>query len=130
MSSLLYSSVYDSRSQCTVSSVERDPMDDFTIINLLEVEDSVAGRMSGLEGRFARTSLDSRDIGVSHFRYAPHLRAATGHRHGQQEEVYIVVSRRGSGSARRRGARAPPVGCRACRTRVVELSPRDPRASS
>jgi hypothetical protein len=41
-------------------------MDDFTIINLLEVEDSVAGRMAGLEGRFARTSLDSRDIGVSH----------------------------------------------------------------
>ncbi len=70
-------------------------MDDFTIINLLEVEDSVAGRMAGLEGRFARTSLDSRDIGVSHFRYAPNLRSTRGHRHGEQEEVYIVVS--GSG---------------------------------
>jgi quercetin dioxygenase-like cupin family protein len=70
-------------------------MDDFTIINLLEVEDSVAGRMAGLEGRFARTSLDSRDIGVSHFRYAPNLRSTRGHRHGQQEEVYLVVS--GSG---------------------------------
>ena len=70
-------------------------MDDFTIINLLEVEDSVAGRMAGLEGRFARTSLGSRDLGVSHFRYAPNLRSARGHRHGEQEEVYLVVS--GSG---------------------------------
>ena len=77
-------------------------MSDFTIINLLEVEDSVAGRMEGLEGRFARTSLASRDIGVSHFRYAPHLRSARGHRHGQQEEVYIVVS--GSGQVLLDGA--------------------------
>jgi quercetin dioxygenase-like cupin family protein len=77
-------------------------MDDFTIINLLEVEDSVAGRMAGLEGRFARTSLDSRDIGVSHFRYAPNLRGTRGHRHGEQEEVYIVVS--GSGKVLLDGA--------------------------
>jgi quercetin dioxygenase-like cupin family protein len=77
-------------------------MDDFTIINLLEVEDSVAGRMAGLEGRFARTSLDSRDIGVSHFRYAPNLRSTRGHRHGEQEEVYLVVS--GSGKVLLDGA--------------------------
>jgi quercetin dioxygenase-like cupin family protein len=77
-------------------------MDDFTIINLLEVEDSVAGRMAGLEGRFARTSLDSRDIGVSHFRYAPNLRSTRGHRHGEQEEVFIVVS--GSGEVLLDGA--------------------------
>ena len=70
-------------------------MEGFTIINLLEVEDSVSGRVEGLEGRFARTRLDSRDLGVSHFRYAPHLRGSTGHRHGQQEEVYIVAA--GSG---------------------------------
>ena len=67
-------------------------MEGFTILNLLEIEDSVSGRIEGLEGRFARSRLDSRDIGVSHFRYAPHLRASTGHRHGQQEEVYIVVA--------------------------------------
>ena len=67
-------------------------MEGFTIINLLEIEDSVSGRVEGLEGRFARTRLDSRDIGVSHFRYAPNLRASTGHRHGQQEEAYIVTA--------------------------------------
>jgi quercetin dioxygenase-like cupin family protein len=67
-------------------------MDGYTILNLLEIEDSVSGRRAGLEGRFARTSLDSRDIGVSHFRYAPGLRSTTGHRHGVQEEVYLVVA--------------------------------------
>jgi quercetin dioxygenase-like cupin family protein len=67
-------------------------MKGYTIVNLLEVEDSVSGRMAGLEGRFARTSLDSRDIGVSHFRYAPDLRSTTGHRHRVQEEVYVVVA--------------------------------------
>ena len=67
-------------------------MEGFTIINLLEVEDSVSGRVEGLEGRFARTRLDSRDLGVSHFRYAPNLRRSTGHRHGIQEEAYIVIA--------------------------------------
>lgn len=67
-------------------------MEGFTIVNLLEIEDSVSGRVEGLEGRFARTRLDSRDLGVSHFRYAPNLRASSGHRHGTQEEVYIVVA--------------------------------------
>jgi quercetin dioxygenase-like cupin family protein len=70
-------------------------MEPFTIVNLLELDDSVGGRVEGLEGRFARAHLDSRDLGVSHFRYAPGLRSAMAHRHGQQEESYIVVA--GSG---------------------------------
>jgi quercetin dioxygenase-like cupin family protein len=70
-------------------------MEPFTIVNLLELDDVVSGRMPGLEGRFGRAQLDSRDLGVSHWRYAPGLRSTTGHRHGQQEEAYIVVS--GSG---------------------------------
>ena len=67
-------------------------MDSFTIVNMLEIDDSVSARMQGLEGRFARARLGSRDVGVSHFRYAPGLRSTMGHRHGKQEEVYIVVS--------------------------------------
>jgi mannose-6-phosphate isomerase-like protein (cupin superfamily) len=70
-------------------------MEPFSIVNLFDVEDSVSGRAAGLEGRFARTQLDSRDLGVSHFRYAPGLRAPFGHRHREQEEAYIVVA--GSG---------------------------------
>ena len=70
-------------------------MEPFTIVNMLELDDSVSGRVEGLEGRFARAHLDSRDLGVSHFRYAPNLRSTMGHRHGEQEEAYIVVA--GSG---------------------------------
>jgi quercetin dioxygenase-like cupin family protein len=72
-------------------------MSSYTLLNLLDIDDSVAGRMPGLEARFARTRLESRDLGISHFRYAPNLRGTRGHRHGVQEEAYIVVA--GSGQA-------------------------------
>ena len=64
-------------------------------VNLLEVPDSVAGRADGVEGRFGRGPMGARDIGVSHWRYAPGFRAQAGHRHREQEEAYLVVS--GSG---------------------------------
>jgi mannose-6-phosphate isomerase-like protein (cupin superfamily) len=70
-------------------------MSRFAHVNLLEVEDSVGGSIEGLEGRFTRKHLDSRDLGISHFRYAPNFRAPGGHRHREQEEAYIVVA--GSG---------------------------------
>jgi hypothetical protein len=66
-------------------------MSRFAKVNLLEVEDSVAGRVEGLEGHFGRKHLDSRDLGVSLFRYAPHLRSSTAHSHREQEEAYVVV---------------------------------------
>jgi quercetin dioxygenase-like cupin family protein len=67
-------------------------MERFAIVNLLELEDSVAGRAEGIEGRIARTRLDSRDLGISHFRYAPRVRSSAGHRHREQEEAYVVVA--------------------------------------
>jgi quercetin dioxygenase-like cupin family protein len=70
-------------------------MSRFSKVNLLEVEDSVAGRVEGLEGRFGRKHLDSRDLGISLFRYAPNLRSPTAHSHKEQEEAYVVVA--GSG---------------------------------
>ena len=70
-------------------------MDPFTIVNLLGLDDSVSGRVEGLEARFARAHIDSRDLGVSHFRYAPGIHSTMGHRHREQEEAYIVVA--GSG---------------------------------
>jgi quercetin dioxygenase-like cupin family protein len=70
-------------------------MSRYAQVNLLEIEDSVAGRVDGLEGRFSRKHLDSRDLGVSHWRYAPGFRAPAGHRHREQEEAYVVVA--GSG---------------------------------
>ena len=73
-------------------------MPDYAIVNLLEIDDSVGGRMPGLEGRFGRKQLDSRDLGVSHWRYAPDLRVPGGHSHREQEEAYVVVA--GSGRVR------------------------------
>jgi mannose-6-phosphate isomerase-like protein (cupin superfamily) len=70
-------------------------MADYTRVNLMEVEDSVAGRAEGIEGRFGRGPMGARDIGVSHWRYAPNFRSPIGHRHREQEEAYLVLS--GSG---------------------------------
>jgi mannose-6-phosphate isomerase-like protein (cupin superfamily) len=70
-------------------------MSSYTKVNLLELENTVGDRMPEIEGRFGRTALASRDIGVSHFRYAPDFRSPMGHRHGEQEEAYVVVA--GSG---------------------------------
>ena len=70
-------------------------MSRFAIVNLLDVEDSVGERAPGIEGRFARKQLDSRDLGVSHFRYAANVRSRVGHSHREQEEAYVVVA--GSG---------------------------------
>ena len=67
----------------------------FSVVNLLEVENSVGERVPGIEGRFARKHLDSEDLGVSLFRYAPDLRSPLAHAHREQEEAYVVVA--GSG---------------------------------
>jgi quercetin dioxygenase-like cupin family protein len=73
-------------------------MSDYAIVNLLELDDSVGGRVEGLEGRFGRDRLGARDLGVSHWRYAPNLRPPAAHSHREQEEAYVVVS--GSGRVR------------------------------
>jgi quercetin dioxygenase-like cupin family protein len=70
-------------------------MSSFTTVNLLEIEDSVGERAPGIEGYFARRYLDSRDLGVSLFRYAANLRSPVAHSHREQEEAYVVVA--GSG---------------------------------
>ncbi len=70
-------------------------MPSYTVVNIMELEDSVGDRAPGIEGRFGRSHLDSRDLGVSHWRYEPNLRSGFGHSHGEQEEAYLVLS--GSG---------------------------------
>lgn len=66
---------------------------DYSIANLLELDDVVTS-VEGIEGRFARQRIESRDLGVSHFRYGPGVRGKA-HVHREQEEAYVVVS--GSG---------------------------------
>ena len=70
-------------------------MSGFSTVNLWDIEDSVGDRAPGLEARFGRKHLDSRDLGVSLFRYAPNLRSPMAHSHREQEEAYVVVA--GSG---------------------------------
>jgi mannose-6-phosphate isomerase-like protein (cupin superfamily) len=48
-----------------------------------------------VEGRFTRTAMGARDIGVSRFTYAPNFRSPTAHHHREQEEAYLIIA--GSG---------------------------------
>jgi quercetin dioxygenase-like cupin family protein len=66
----------------------------FTVVNLREVEDMAPrfGLAPSLESRFARTALGLEKSGVSYFRIAPGFRMPFGHTHGEQEEVYLLVS--------------------------------------
>jgi len=72
---------------------------DYTLVNFKrDVEDMAPkfGYSPGLESRFARKSLELEKSGVSYFKLAPDFNTPFGHTHGEQEEVYVVVS----GSAR------------------------------
>jgi len=73
-------------------------MADYTKVNLREVEDMAPkfGFSPGLQSRFAREPLQLRNSGMSLFKAQPGFRIPFGHKHNQQEEVYVVVA----GSAR------------------------------
>jgi uncharacterized cupin superfamily protein len=73
-------------------------MPGYSVVNLKEVEDMAPkfGYAPNLESRFARGPLGLENSGLSLFRVAPGFRVPFGHRHDEQEEVYIVIS----GSAR------------------------------
>jgi mannose-6-phosphate isomerase-like protein (cupin superfamily) len=68
-------------------------MADNTIVNLQEVEDAAKkfGMPQGLEARFARSALRLQKSGVTLFKVGPDFRVPWGHRHRDQEEVYLVL---------------------------------------
>jgi hypothetical protein len=70
----------------------------YTIRNLKDVEDAAPrfGLAPGLEARFAREELGCERSGLSYQRLAPGFRIPFGHRHAEQEEVYVLLR----GSAR------------------------------
>jgi mannose-6-phosphate isomerase-like protein (cupin superfamily) len=70
---------------------------DYTIKNLREVKDSaVEGGISDyIEARFAHEDLDSERTGVSYQVMKAGQRQPFAHRHGEMEEIYVVIS--GSG---------------------------------
>jgi mannose-6-phosphate isomerase-like protein (cupin superfamily) len=65
-----------------------------TVVNLMEVEDQAPqfGYAPNLESRFARKPLQLENSGLSHYRVTPGYRVPFGHRHTEQEEIYLVVS--------------------------------------
>ena len=67
---------------------------DYTIKNLREVEDMAASQGFGevQEARFAHGDLESEQTGVSLQRVKPGKRHAFAHRHGEAEEIYVVLS--------------------------------------
>jgi mannose-6-phosphate isomerase-like protein (cupin superfamily) len=88
-------------------------MADYTRANLKTDVDDLApkfGFAPNLEARFARRDLELTRSGMSYQRLAPSFRMPFGHRHGEQEEVYVVLS----GSARAK-----------LDDEVVELGPMD-----
>lgn len=51
-----------------------------------------------MEWRLSRGAIRSQQVGVSRFTYAPGAHMPYGHRHEEQEEVYVIVG--GSGRAK------------------------------
>ena len=91
------------RSACgcstTASNGHNRPMADYTKLNLKQDVEDMAPKFDlspGLESRFARKPLELEQSGVCYYKIAPGFRMPFGHRHGEQEEVYVIVS----GSAR------------------------------
>ncbi|HEV2777624.1 MAG TPA: cupin domain-containing protein [Solirubrobacteraceae bacterium] len=72
-------------------------MPDWTKKNFDHLEDRSPADLA-MQWRFARNALNSRELGVSRFTYEPGARMPWGHRHHEQEEVYVVVA--GTGRAK------------------------------
>jgi mannose-6-phosphate isomerase-like protein (cupin superfamily) len=72
-------------------------MADYTKTNLRDVENMAPkfGMPDEMKARFARGEIEGKTLGLSLFTLEPGFRIPFGHKHENQEEVYVVV--RGSG---------------------------------
>ena len=70
----------------------------YTKTNVREVEDSAPkfDMPAEMQARFARRAIEGQTLGLSLFALEPGFRIPFGHKHENQEEVYVVVR----GSAR------------------------------
>jgi mannose-6-phosphate isomerase-like protein (cupin superfamily) len=69
-------------------------MSGYTKLNLkTDVEDMAQGRMPpGIEAHFAKQALGCEKSGVSYLKLEPNFHPPFGHRHAEQEEVYVVIA--------------------------------------
>ena len=72
-------------------------MPNYTVKNIKQVDNAAErfGLGENLEARFARKPLELENFGISYQRLEPNFRIPFGHKHGTQEELYVIVS--GSG---------------------------------
>ena len=68
-------------------------MSDYKKVNLLSIPSS--SKSEDIENHFARKYLESKELGVSLFKYRANAKPNFAHSHKVQEEIYVVV--RGSG---------------------------------
>jgi mannose-6-phosphate isomerase-like protein (cupin superfamily) len=68
-------------------------MADYSFINFSDIDNSTT--TDGVQGFFTRSKLESKDVGVSLFKYDPGYKSKMAHTHKVQEEVYVVI--KGSG---------------------------------
>jgi mannose-6-phosphate isomerase-like protein (cupin superfamily) len=69
-------------------------MSEYTHLNLKDDVDDQApnfGLAPNLEFRMARVPLEMENAGISYLRIGPGFRMPFGHKHKQQEEVYVLV---------------------------------------
>jgi mannose-6-phosphate isomerase-like protein (cupin superfamily) len=73
-------------------------MADHTVVNLRDVPNLAEqhGLSPDLEARFASGALELAQSGLSYQKLAPNFRVPWGHKHAQQEEIYVVLA--GSGT--------------------------------
>ena len=66
----------------------------YTLKNLKDVDDSAPqfGFAPDLEARFARKPLEGEGVGISYQRLAPNFRIPFGHKHADQEEIYVLLT--------------------------------------
>ena len=85
----------DARGLPALNFGQEEFMADYTKLNIKRDVEDMAPKFQlspGLESRFARRPLELENSGVSYYKIAPDFRTPFGHRHGEQEEVYIVIS--------------------------------------
>ena len=125
------SSPYPGPGRANIAAAKHGPMPSaHTKLNIDEIEDAAIA--NGLdhrwEARVAREPLEA-ETGVTHFRLKPGKRSPFAHRHGQAEEVYVILAGRARSSSttssRRRSARRDPG--RPARRPRVRGRPRGPR---
>lgn len=65
-------------------------MPSYSHVNFDQIDPS--SESEEFEARFGRSHIDSRDLGVSRFRWGPDYRSPVAHRHREQEEAYVVTA--------------------------------------